>query len=747
MRNKKSHNSIRKKKQNRSKLSYEITGLFLLFIGIFITVSILGFKTGIIGDFVLQVFNIIFGILSIIPAIILIIWGAYYVLTAHKFTWNSRIFLFIFSYLLTAITYHHFMVLSGKELELKYVIENGGIIGGGIVWLLRWMVGEIGTTFLIIALIIVDILCITKWSLSSGAKKITKKTEEKITSVKEIIQEKRRNHTKPKFFLENKEESTDFIYKPIKREIDIITSEKTENSKKLNNLNSIKNVIDDQKLGETTKPKEILKDDVVNGMDDVEINSSYKFPPIDLLHKGSTLSGTFLELAKEKAKLLEKTLESFGVSAKVINVSIGPSVTRFELEPAPGVKVRKIENLSDDIALQLAATQIRIEAPIPGKSAVGIEVPNPKTAEVALRDVLEDPKFKNGKGNILVALGKDIAGNAIIADLSKMPHLLIAGATGSGKSVCINTLITSILYHSFPEDVKLILIDPKVVELSIYNGIPHLRIDVVTDPKKAAGALNWAVREMDNRYKLFSDNKVRDIKGYNKINSESKMPFMVIIIDELADLMMVASDSVEDSICRLAQKARAAGIHLVLATQRPSVDVITGVIKANIPSRISFAVSSQIDSRTILDRAGAEKLLGKGDMLFDPSGIAHPIRVQGAFITDSEVENITNYIKDNTKGLVKIPEEPIDLTIPEIKEITSFEPDQDELLEEAAEWILDTKRASVSALQRRFRIGYTRAGRLMDIMEAMGIVSSADGAKPREILISKEQLDGLFKKI
>ena len=411
-----------------------------------------------------------------------------------------------------------------------------------------------------------------------------------------------------------------------------------------------------------------------------------------------------------KVVRLEEALKSFGVRAKVINVSVGPTVTRYELEPAPGVRVSKIEGLADDIALQLAATSIRIEAPIPGKSAVGIEISNAKATEVSLREVLSSKEFLGGKGLILAALGKDIAGNTVIADLTKMPHLLIAGQTGSGKSVCINTIIISILYHSHPKDVKLILIDPKVVE-----------------------------------YKSFSEHNVRDITSFNKKNPELKLPYIVVIIDELADLMMVAKDSVENSICRLAQKARAAGIHLVVATQRPSVDVITGLIKANIPSRISFAVSSQVDSRTILDKAGAEKLLGKGDMLFNPSGAQNPIRVQGAFVSDEEVSAIVNFIKTQATNQEEIFEyEPIELSLPEQSMIDMKEDSRDELLEEAAEWILDTKRVSVSALQRRFRIGYTRAGRLMDTMESMGIVGPADGAKPRQLLISKERLLELF---
>ena len=480
-------------------------------------------------------------------------------------------------------------------------------------------------------------------------------------------------------------------------------------------------------------------------MPEAEKNNFYSFPPLSLLKEGES-SGSLETNAYGKANRLETTLKSFGVNAKIVHVSIGPAVTRYELEPAPGVRVSKIEGLSDDIALQLAATSIRIEAPIPGKSAVGIEIPNAKTVAVSLREVLSSNAFQKGKGKILVALGKDIAGKVVITDLAKMPHLLIAGQTGSGKSVCINTIITSILYHSLPEDVKLILIDPKVVELSIYNGIPHLRTEVVTEPKKAAGVLNWAVTEMETRYRSFAEKNVRDINGFNKQNPEMKMPFIVVVIDELADLMMVAKDSVEDAICRLAQKARAAGIHLVVATQRPSVDVITGLIKANIPSRISFAVSSQVDSRTILDKAGAEKLLGKGDMLFNPSGASNPIRIQGAFISDEEVEAVVSYVKEQCiqQDVIVSDEAKIDLSEWEPAVSSDSEEPKDELLAEASEWVVDTQRASVSALQRRFRIGYTRAGRLMDTMELMGIVSKADGAKPRTVLVSKGQLKELF---
>ena len=437
--------------------------------------------------------------------------------------------------------------------------------------------------------------------------------------------------------------------------------------------------------------------------------------------------------------------------ARVIHASVGPKVTRFELRPEVGVRVSRIEGLSNELAMALAATHIRIEAPIPGKSAVGIEIPNSRSASVPLRDVLDSSEFKNGKGHILVALGKDITGKPVVTDLSKMPHLLIAGSTGSGKSVCINSIITSIIYHSRPEDVKLMLIDPKVVELSVYNGIPHLRTEVITNMKKAEGALNWAVREMEARYQLFAGARVRNIEGYNKQNPDKKMPYILIIVDEFADLMNVAAKEVEVLIQRLTQKARAAGIHLILATQRPSADVITGVIKSNIPSRIAFMVESALNSRIILDEGGAETLLGKGDMLFKQAGALTTVRIQGAFISDEEVEAVVDYVRKECMEQEKAPVtyEPIDLSVPEKNENTGAEEEeeQDSLLEEAAEWVLDTKRASVSALQRRFRIGYTRAGRLMDSMERLGIVGPAEGAKPRDILMDKAKAQDLFEQM
>ena len=475
---------------------------------------------------------------------------------------------------------------------------------------------------------------------------------------------------------------------------------------------------------------------------------NYEFPPIELLSEGTpkAMKGSKRALTDTATKL-QKTLYSFGVSAKVENVSVGPAITRYELKPAEGVRVSRIANLADDIALNLAAESIRIEAPIPGKQAVGIEVPNSENEIVHLRDIIDTTEFKNNKSKLAFALGKDVAGHEIVTDIAKMPHVMIAGATGSGKSVCVNTLISSIIYKAKPSEVKLVMIDPKIVELSVYNGIPHLLIPVVTDPKKAAGALAWAVQEMENRYSTFALKGVRDLKGYNEAIKKNKeigiLPHIIIIIDELADLMMVAKNDVEDAICRLAQKARAAGMHLVIATQRPSVDVITGLIKANIPSRIAFAVSSQVDSRTILDMVGAEKLLGKGDMLFYPSGASKPTRVQGAFVSDSEVEKIVDFVK--SKSTATYSEDIIESienagkSDKELEMEAQQEDATDPLLMEAIDTVVETGQASTSFIQRRFKVGYARAGRIIDQMEERGIISGYQGSKPREVLVSKER--------
>ena len=493
--------------------------------------------------------------------------------------------------------------------------------------------------------------------------------------------------------------------------------------------------------------------------------AEYRIPPLSLLQKGKAATGDSSRELKETAMRLQQTLNTFGVKVTITDISQGPSVTRYELQPEQGVKVSKIVGLADDIKLNLAATDIRIEAPIPGKAAIGIEVPNKENMTVALRDLLESKEFQEFNSNIAFAVGKDIAGKTVVADIAKMPHMLIAGATGSGKSVCINTLIMSILYKAHPDDVKLIMVDPKVVELSVYNGIPHLLIPVVTDPKKASAALHWGVSEMEDRYRKFADYNVRDLKGYNKKietmpvpegeERPKKMPQIVIIVDELADLMMVCPGEVEESICRLAQLARAAGIHLIIATQRPSVDVITGLIKANMPSRVAFSVSSGVDSRTILDMNGAEKLLGKGDMLFYPQGYSKPARVQGAFVSDKEVSDVVDYLKNQTLGNVyNSYAEDIEEKIKNIGSSGGSSGsgsgggnDRDEYFEEAARFIIDKDKASIGMLQRVLKIGFNRAARIMDQLCEYGVVGEEEGTKPRKVLMSMEQFEQLLEEI
>ena len=515
-----------------------------------------------------------------------------------------------------------------------------------------------------------------------------------------------------------------------------------------NEAEAEKRDIPPEKPAEPTKPAEFS----VPEKDAEPKTEGYSYPPLSLLNKSKATDTAALSAELDHtAEHLVETLKSFGVETRIVDISRGPTVTRYELQPCAGVKISKITNLADDIALNLATAGVRIEAPIPNKAAVGIEVPNKASAVVGVRGILESPAFINAKSKLTVALGRDIGGNVVVTDIAKMPHGLIAGATGSGKSVCINSIIISLLYKATPDEVKLLMIDPKVVELGIYNGIPHLLVPVVTDPRKAAGALGWSVTEMERRYKMFADRGVRDLAGYNKFVENlgdpevQKMPHIVIIIDELADLMMTAPNEVEDSINRIAAKARAAGMHLIIATQRPSVDVVTGVIKANIPTRIAFAVSSQIDSRTILDSAGAEKLLGRGDMLFSPVGSTKPNRIQGCFVSDEEVEAVVDYIKsDHTVDydddvMVEIERQ----AAIEKKQKTGLPedgPEGDPMLDEAIRVVVENGMASTSLLQRKLKLGYARAARIVDEMEQRGVVGPYEGSKPRKVLISKEQL-------
>ena len=633
---------------------------------------------------------------------------------------------------------------NGFEEAIKQAYYNGSKnIGGGAVGAicaigLINLVGKIGTVIIAIGIAIIDSIFLFGIKPAELLKEYIETRNEKKQEAKAQRIEQRKLRADKEVIPKEKEEKKK--KSKIMPEDNIVTEDQI-NMKMANNNEEQTSLFKKQEEIKEDKSKEILTLEHALTVED----ENYEFPPVEFLTPGKTATKMGKKAVTDTANKLQKTLYSFGVSAKVENVSVGPTITRYELKPAEGVRVSKIANLADDIALSLAAETIRIEAPIPGKQAVGIEIPNKEKEVVHLRDIIDSNEFKNAKSKLSFALGKNAAGEAIVTDIAKMPHVLIAGSTGSGKSVCINTLITSIIYKAKPSEVKLVMVDPKVVELSVYNGIPHLLIPVVTDPKKAAGALAWAVQEMVNRYHLFAEKNVRDIAGYNealeKEGAEGKLPQIVIIIDELADLMMVAKNDVEDAICRLAQMARAAGMHLVIATQRPSVDVITGIIKANIASRISFAVTSQVDSRTILDSAGAEKLLGKGDMLFFPTGVLKPIRIQGAFVSDSEVEKIVSFLKEN--GGPTYSEdvlEKIERANSTDKELDEQDDDEtDPFLMEAIDTVVDLGQASASFIQRRFKVGYARAGRIIDQMEARGIISGYEGSKPRQVLVSKEQ--------
>ena len=651
---------------------------------------------------------------------------------------------------------------------------TGGIIGFIIVFPIYKLVGSIGLYIIFIIAYFIASVLIFDYSIND-LKKLFKLLINNKTNVRNSISKKGGSDSKKiKIKVNNEESEKEEFLKNIESKIKILdfmkntpksSIELEEKSEIKINTDSRENAdikVQHHKLDDKFKTQKIKKiegnspirgnEDVISKTQEIQSktyqNKKYVRPNADLLNINTNLKLDKNEKKEllENADKLEKTLLSFGVEAKILEVTKGPSVTRFELQPKAGIKVSKIVNLSDDIALGLAAKGVRIEAPIPGKSAIGIEVPNKEQTPVFFREILESNEFKNNNYKVACALGKDITGKCIVTDISKMPHVLIAGATGSGKSVCINTLIVSILYKYSPEDVKLLMVDPKVVELSVYNGIPHLLIPVVTDPKKAAAALNWAVNEMTRRYKLFADNGVRNVDSYNELVKkgviDKKLPYIVIIIDELADLMMACPRDVEDYICRLAQMARAAGMHLVIATQRPSLDVITGLIKANVPSRISFAVSSQVDSRTILDSTGAEKLLGKGDMLFYPVGESKPKRVQGAFISEEEVENVVSFIKD-IKSDSKCESEILEYINSASDTSIKSNEDCDELLDEAIKIVVETGQVSTSYLQRRLRIGFNRAARIVEELEKNRIISARDGNKPRQVLMSKEEFENI----
>lgn len=742
-------------------VSKEIIGLSTIGLSILVLIGIFSAQSGLFGQLLRSSLIGLIGIGGYILPILALVMGICYMQGRKAETF--RLLIYGGSFILILIGFSHVLCFGeDKEvslLSLDYFTlaswENGGYLGALLGRLLLNLFGQYGT-YVTLA------VCYGIWLLLFTQFPIFTWLHEKVTtSIRQSCRERKKEKGKIKLPKKPTKQSLEELppvinFEPVEQHQEQSVQEVVEDEKheeemiayfdgtvqevaEIASINKETQVPCPQGKGSVTH--KITHAEIISNEPHIELSTSqempaYHFPSVELLKKVTLQQDK--EASKKSlgdARKLVETLGSFGVEAKVTQIHRGPSVTRYELQPKQGVKVSKIVNLSDDIALNLAAPNIRIEAPIPGKAAIGIEVANSHSEIVYLRDVIDSDRFLAFPSKLAFALGKDIAGKPIIADIGKMPHLLIAGATGSGKSVCINTLITSIIYKASPQEVRLIMIDPKVVELSVYNGIPHLLIPVVTDPKKAAGALFWAVNEMTRRYHLFAENNVRDMRGYNdkQTNIEDKLPQIVIIIDELADLMMTGAKEVEDAICRLAQMARAAGIHLVIATQRPSVDVITGVIKANIPSRLAFAVSSGTDSRTILDMVGAEKLLGKGDMLFYPVGEAKPIRIQGAFISDQEVENIVKAVKTDQVEYEQSVIESIEKSSNEVLD-SSAEEERDELLEKAILFAADKEKLSISMLQRYFRIGFNRAARLMDALESKGIVGPDEGSKPRRVL-------------
>ena len=834
---------------NGSGRKYELIGLILLAFALISGVGILGLNVGFVGFFFADFFRYLFGWGAPFALLIIALISLQYIIHHRGLLYTKKFFGVIGLFISLLAVWHHVVVPVDEEILPQNLADGGGLIGGGLLFLLRVCFGVDGAIILLSTIIVGSVLLATTWSLASGymkTKEQAKKganaagaalqtTREKMSVAAEKIETKTsaivhdtlsavpyNQANDPMFAEEHKEPDHPAMEEsmetpPPELEAQSVPSEENEvheaepvqlHDAPISAAEPIPieeeqevptpilfdyereiEIQDDAPVMPVESPPVSMDESVSLEEEDIDEaaeyadvsaissedvvvppNSPLPTPPAAViadetgecpyeLPKVTHIlskhikkeNDTLAQEIKENAHVLQHTLESFHVNAKVVSFCHGPAVTRYDLEPAPGVKVSKITNLAEDIALQLATSSVRIE-PVPGKAAIGIEIPNRTLESVQLREVLENPQFQEASSKLTVGLGMDISGKAIFADIGKMPHLLVAGATGSGKSVCINTLISSILFKATPDEVKLILIDPKMVELSNYNGIPHLMVPVVTDPKKASSVLNWAVQEMEKRYSIFANHGVRDIKSFNRRYTQEKLPLIVIVIDELADLMMVSPKDVEDAICRILQKARAAGIHMILATQRPSVNVITGIIKANLPSRISFAVSSQVDSRTILDRGGAETLLGKGDMLFSPQGASKPIRVQGAFISDEEVEMLLDFIRAQGQEISE-NEELIDFMENEAAEDERADADEvsvryDELLPNAIELVMSTGQASSSNIQRRLGVGYTRAARLVDTMEELRIIGpSAGGNKPREILMTSEQAKELVKSL
>lgn len=778
-----SKNNIKAVDENAKRLYDEIAAIIMLVVGIFLAIAMHTHLAGIIGEGINSFLKGVFGLGGFVLPYFLIIFSAMMFAKVSKpFKGRTVIFLIIIFLMIDILNAGRFVAdfdISATSIGEVYhngtLLRSGGVAGMYLGYLVAKGVGIPGLYLFSFAVIIIFLLLTVNTPISRAYEKAKERKaakKERAAKRAEMLQD-----VEAEEIDKIDESQVDFLEylkaAPEDRKRDNISK---KNKKHILDLlkNDDKYGLKDSRINKNDNKESDLKDYIpvaavtaaavaVSGNSDntvdkdktskeasvetIEIEdfktsaSGYTLPPVELLKQGKTSSKKSSENLAENASLLEETLKSFNVEAKVVNVTKGSSVTRYEIQPAIGVKVSRIVSLSDDIALNLRARSIRIEAPIPGKAAVGIEVENETRETVTIREMIDSREFKREASKLAFAVGKDISGRPVVADLAKMPHLLIAGATGSGKSVCINTIIASILYRATPDEVRLIMVDPKMVELGNYNGIPHLLIPVVTDPNKAAAALNWAVAEMTNRYKKFAENNVRDLKSYNALmkrekKSEEIMPQIVIIIDELADLMMVASSQVEQAISRLTQLARAAGMHLIVATQRPSVDVVTGLIKANIPSRIAFMVSSQIDSRTIIDMAGAEKLVGNGDMLYKPQDIDKPLRIQGPYISDDEVMNLIRFVKS------QVEDENYDSEIAETIEkgdVSVASNDQeDELMDEAIMTVIDAGQASVSMLQRKFRIGYNRAARIIEDMQSLGVIGPPDGSRPRSVLWSIE---------
>ncbi len=779
-----------KKKQKKQQLKTQAIGLLILAFGLLLSLSVFFDAAGVMGLGISAVLTGVFGIGAFVLPIVVCALGIFIVSSSDKSFGHMKLIMVFFLFIFALCILHLAQVkpLAGEEY-FNYVQnafkvgfqeqQGGGIFAAMLVFPINLLVGEIGSYVLysIAILILVTLL------FSLSLREISKQASEKIKNMKTTKEEpadqtvafsepksKRIVEPRPK---PKPKQKRGFAKKngDVIAESNQVYDEYPNTRKKQNLFIDTLEVDEQESKGEEQKVYQPMvqrqKNITVKEMEDSyhpsdengDMNGQmeeglakdnivqYEKPPISLLSRPvKSGSNSSRDLVQENADKLEKTLNSFGVSARVTQVVCGPTVTQYEVLPAPGVRVSRIAGLSDNIALDLAASSVRIEAPIPGKSAIGIEVPNTNILKVFLRESIESKEFKTNQSDVCFALGKSIGGKNIVVDLAKMPHILIAGTTGSGKSVCINNIIISLLYKSSPKQVRMIMIDPKMVELSIYNDVPHLLVPVVTDAKKAAEALNWATREMDERYMKFANTQTRDLEGYNKAaiaRGEEAMPSLVVIIDELADLMMVAPRDVEDAICRLAQKGRASGIHLVIATQRPSVNVITGVIKANIPSRIAFSVSSQVDSRTILDMGGAEKLLGRGDMLYYPVGQAKPVRIQGAFVSDDEVNNITTYMRSRYRIQY---DENVETQLQSVdsNNTTIDGRKLDEKTVEALKIALDNDQVSISMLQRKMQIGYSRAGRIIDELEQMGCISGFSGSKSRDVLITREEFEERF---